>query len=277
MGADLLVAAAPGEGAFEQKLRVTIKSTHFGFTEALELSPGSPRWTQELTKRLDARVPLSEPWLGMELIEAERVPNPIVLTVAAGGPAATAGIKQGEALVAIAGTATATPADAAKAIAGLREGAQISLSVQAPGGSPRQVNVKVASAPVMLRRGESTLATPVLAETLLLRSRTEGTAQPQGGVERTSALLTLADVLMRNNQHEAALTSALTPLQLPDGPGLSGGTVDYLRGACLLALGRKAEAAEALKKASRSQNSRLWSQDGPPVAEGAARLLETIH
>ena len=276
-GADILVDAVPAEGAFEQKLRLTIRSIHYGFKETLQVDPDDPKDAQILLKRLEGKVALSAPWLGLDLIEVERAPNPLVLSVAAGGPAATAGVKPGDAIVAVAGGAVASPLDAAKATSALREGSQISISVQSPGGAPRQVNVKVASAPVMVRGAATSLCPPVLAEIMSLRAKADPAVAGQPGVERTSALLTLADLLMRSNQPDAALAAALANLQLADGPGLSAGTVDYLRGSCLLKLGRKADAAEALKRAARSQDSRLWAQDGPPVAERAERLLESIR
>ncbi len=276
-GAEILIDASPAEGAFEQKLAVRIRSVRFGLVESFEVSAGSPQETQALLKRLASRVPLSAPWLGLELIEVERSPNPVVFSAVAGGPAAGAGVKPGDTLVAVAGAAVAQPADAAKATAALREGSQVSLSVQSPGAAPRQVNVKVASVPVMLGGRESGLSAPALAEQMAFRARADAPAPGQAGVERASALLTLADLLMRSGQHEAALAAALNNLQLADGPGLSLGTVEFLKGSCQLSLGRKAEAAEAMKRAAGSKDSRLWRQDGPPVAERAERVLATIR
>ena len=85
--------------------------------------------------------------------------------------------------------------------------------------------------------------------------------------------LNLAVSLMQKGQYDPALTEALNRLKLPDGPGLSAGTVSYLRGICLKALKKLPEARQQLEAASTQTDATLWSHDGPPVAERARRLL----
>ena len=61
-------------------------------------------------------------------------------------------------------------------------------------------------------------------------------------------------------------------MQLPDGPGVSGGTVSYLTGLVLKTAGRTAEAQAAFTKAAASPQARL-SAEGALVAPLAKHEL----
>ena len=77
---------------------------------------------------------------------------------------------------------------------------------------------------------------------------------------------------MRVGQHAAALEE-LQAIKLPDGPGFSNASVQYLIGLCHDALGRAAEARQAWDAASRAPRA-ILSEDGPLVSELAARRLQ---
>ena len=95
-------------------------------------------------------------------------------------------------------------------------------------------------------------------------------------LERNSALLNLAVVLMRAGLYGAALREAFQETILPEGPGISAGTASYLQGLCLQRLNRLAEAREQFERAAGQPDATLWSHDGPPVAERARRLLASL-
>jgi predicted negative regulator of RcsB-dependent stress response len=91
-------------------------------------------------------------------------------------------------------------------------------------------------------------------------------------VETTAATLNLAVVQMRLSSWEDALTT-LASVKLPDGSGVSAGTVMYFTGLCHEALGHGSEAQAAFTKAAASTEARI-SQDGPLVAPLAQRKLQ---
>jgi putative serine protease PepD len=71
----------------------------------------------------------------------------LVAKVQPGGPAARAGIRAGELVTAIDGTATPDPATLADVLAGLRPGQVVRVSLAAPGGARRTVRVTLGQYP----------------------------------------------------------------------------------------------------------------------------------
>jgi hypothetical protein len=68
--------------------------------------------------------------------------------------------------------------------------------------------------------------------------------------------------------------AALKYVQLPEGAGVSAGTVAYLTGLAYEGLGRAPDALTAFTKAAASPQARLWFE-GPLVAPLAAARLQT--
>jgi hypothetical protein len=85
-------------------------------------------------------------------------------------------------------------------------------------------------------------------------------------------MLNLAVVHMRLGNWDDALQT-LAGVKLPDGSGVSAGTVHYFSGLCLDALGRTADARAAFTRAAAATEARV-SQDGPLVAPLAQRKLK---
>ena len=85
------------------------------------------------------------------------------------------------------------------------------------------------------------------------------------------ARLNLAVALMAVRSFEAALAE-LQRVSLPAGPGVSLGTVTYLKGECLARLGRPEEARPLWQSLSGDEES-LLTADGPPVKEMVERAL----
>lgn len=65
-------------------------------------------------------------------------------------------------------------------------------------------------------------------------------------------------------------------VELPDGPGVSGGTVAYLMGLCYEALSRSADARAAFTRAAGVADSTLWFE-GPLVAPLAQQRLAVLR
>jgi putative serine protease PepD len=85
-------------------------------------------------------------WLGVE-VAATTSGGLLVSRVPAGGPAAKAGIRPGELLLAVDGTATPDPATLADVLAGLRPGQTVPVSVVRPDGARRTVRVTLRQLP----------------------------------------------------------------------------------------------------------------------------------
>jgi len=277
-GADLVIVARPGEGGFGSKVEIQVLSAGSalpGLKDRFEISLDDKTQAKELLARLDIAPDLSAPWIGLEAIEQHRAPNPIVIRVQPGGPAAKAGAHIGDAVVSLGGKPVASPRDLRAALEALHEGAQASLMLQSPGAAPRQVNLAVGSTPVMLPPPKGGQIVSRLAAELSYRARLEAASGRPTSPERSAALLSLAVLLMDKGMYEAALKQALEPAQLPQAPGLSSGSASYLKGLCLIRLNRQAEAREQLTQAAGQPDASLWTHEGPPVAERARRLLQT--
>jgi predicted negative regulator of RcsB-dependent stress response len=91
-------------------------------------------------------------------------------------------------------------------------------------------------------------------------------------VERSAAQLNLAIAHMRLGNWDEAL-AALKDVQLPEGAGVSAGTISYLTGLAHEGAGRTADAQTAFAKAAAATQARLGA-DGPlvaPLAQAKAR------
>ena len=118
--------------------------------------------------------------------------------------------------------------------------------------------------PCLVAMNDQSLAFNALALAFTFRAATA-----QGSPAETMvARLNLGVVLMRLGNWARALAE-IERVTLPPGTGVSHGTVQYLRGLCLEALGRAGEAEHALQAAAASES--LLTEDGPPVRELAGR------
>jgi S1-C subfamily serine protease len=79
-------------------------------------------------------------WLGVE-VGATTSGGLLVTKVEAGGPAAKAGIRAGELITAVDGTATPDPATLADVLAGLDPGQAVTVAVASPDGAKQTVRV----------------------------------------------------------------------------------------------------------------------------------------
>ncbi|HZI94183.1 MAG TPA: PEGA domain-containing protein [Patescibacteria group bacterium] len=276
-GADLILAARPGEGAFGRSVELTLVGGAAPLStlrDRATIALDDKTQTKEFLQRFDTLATLTAPWIGLQAIELHRVMNPTVYRVQPGGSGAKAGVRIGETIVSLGGRPIATPRDLSAALATLHEGAQASMSLQGAGAPARQVNIIVGTTPVMLSPDAPGGFSSRLAAELSFRARLEEALGHPGSDERNAALLSLAVLLMKNGMYEAALGEALERLSLAPGAGISAGTVSYLKGLCLQRLNRIPEARQQLTAASTQLDATLWSHDGPPVAERARRLLQ---
>ncbi|HET6374000.1 MAG TPA: PEGA domain-containing protein, partial [Candidatus Polarisedimenticolia bacterium] len=274
-GADLVLAARPAEGAFERKLEIHILSTKYALQDRGEISLEDEGAKDALLARLESRTNLDAPWLGLSVIERYQNVNPTVVRVLPGSPALAAGVKVGDRIVSVAGTQVHAPADLLAATAKLPRPGQASLIVQGPGAAPRSLNIAVGATMLVPNPRAPSLSKPLLAAELSYRAAMEAAAGRPTGPERTASLLGLGALLLDAGLYDQALHDALDLAALPPGPGISDGTLAYLRGLCLQAAGRGPEGRQMLEKAAGQSEATLWSNDGPSVKELAQRRLSS--
>jgi hypothetical protein len=99
-------------------------------------------------------------------------------------------------------------------------------------------------------------------------------ASAPGPLDQSVARLNLAVSLMRVGSWNEA-RAELEAVDLPDGGGVSAGTVQYLSGLCREALGQLAEAERAWRAAAASKDAMLTA-DGPLIRDLAEQKLADL-
>lgn len=209
--------------------------------------------------------PVLKPTLDASVIDVAGVQGAVVIR---SGPAATkSGLAAGDVIVATSAGPVKSVAELRQAIAtaGAKAG-QLILEAKA-GAADKKVSGAVTLAPETWPPREPTI--PYNRALIDLQSALR---TPGSGAESTATMLNLAVVHMRLGNWEDALQT-LASVKLPEGSGVSAGTVHYFTALCLDALGRAADARAAFTRAAASTEARV-SQDGPLVAPLAQRKLK---
>ncbi|HEY3176806.1 MAG TPA: PEGA domain-containing protein [Candidatus Polarisedimenticolia bacterium] len=281
-GADLILAARPGEGGFEKRCEVLLYPSRRSLRplrDRLSITLSDKEPTPDLKgilEKLQAAPVLSLPWIGMSTVDLYRSTNPVVVRVSPKGPAAAAGVKAGDAVNSLGGKAIDSSRGLENAVSAMKEGTQASLTLQRPGSAPRQVNVMIGSTPVVLPYLDRDDLSSRAAAELHFRGSMEAALGRPAGAERTAALLSLGLLLMRVGLYNAAIDDALLKVSAPEGPGLSAGTIAYLKGIAYWRINKLVEARQQLTYATTQPDATMWSNGGPPVAERARRALSVI-
>jgi tetratricopeptide (TPR) repeat protein len=209
--------------------------------------------------------PLVRPSLQTSFVDLPGEQGAVV--VRAAGAGAKAGLTSGDVVVSAGGTPIASVAELRARIAAVRGAAlDLPLDVRNASGQVRKAAAQVAIVPDTIPMRDPSLS--YNRALLELRDQVEGTTAPTAAA---AVRLNLAITHMRLGNWEDAL-AALESTKLPDGPGVSAGTVAYLTGLTLDALGRSADALAAYKRAAASPDARL-SYEGPLVAPLAQQKL----
>jgi hypothetical protein len=236
-----------------------------GTPEIVRVNTADQASVRAALDRLGAPLPpVMRPTIGASVVDVLGVPGAVV--VRASGPSVEAGLVAGDAVVGASGSAVQSVADLRAALD--QAGASpMTLDVTAgAGGAATQVTVTPMASADVLPLGD----TSILYNRALLELQ-ELTQTATSDAERASAHLNLAVVLIRLGSFDEALQS-LGQARLGDGPGVSSGTVAYLRGLALEGVGRTADAQAAFTQAAAAEGARLGSE-GPLVAPLARQKL----
>jgi tetratricopeptide (TPR) repeat protein len=238
-----------------------------GDPDVLEVTIDHPETFAAAITQLDRAPSFFRPSLGVTAIDVKDVAGAVVIGVDASGPAAKAGITAGDVIVKANAQAIADAVALNALLAGRKADEELTLELKDRAGAAKRADIKVGIAPRLVGLYDQTL---LVNRTLLdLRSRLQTPGSP---VEDSVLRLNLAAALARvENWSEARIE--LQRVKLPDGPGVSNGTVQYLLGLCADKLGNRADAETAFRAAIASDA--LITEDGPSVKELAeARLGE---
>jgi tetratricopeptide (TPR) repeat protein len=263
-----LVAQLPEE-SLQRTARLSLLAAGSTAPESVEVPFADAVAYVGLVSRLDARFAASRPWSGLVTVDTllhEGVP---VLRVVPGGPAERAGLQPGDVVLAVEQQPVKLSSELLAAAAARRPGDKLSLQVRgaAGGSSPRTVDLVL---------GETAREVPlhdpqlVYNKTMMdLRSVVEGYPGTEAAAH---AWLNLALCAMHFMDYAGAhdyLQKARA--ELPARPGLSRGTAAYYTGFALEKLGYRPQAVEAYRAAAEAKGATLIDNDGPAVAEIAAR------
>jgi len=250
--ADLWIwPAAPGP-AVAERVRISL-------SDASELD--------RLARRLSEPMSFARPWAGLELIDSGISANPVVAAIAAGGPAAAAGVQLGESLITVAGNDVATVAGAGSWLSTFAPGAMVAIGVRGPAGD-RTVELRMGSTPTVVGPTE-----PDRLYSVIWGMTAAAVGRMDAPAPTWLAQLNQAAVLLHVRDWQAA-AELLGAIQAPAGAGVGQGLVDYWLGIALAEAGDPDAARAAFERVLDSPQARYLSNDGPYLAPMArARML----
>jgi hypothetical protein len=246
---------------------VSLLGSGSGDPDVIELSLDRPDTIASAVAQLNRTLSFAQPSIGLTTIDVADVPGPVVLAVDAKGPAGQGGVQPGDILLKANNQDVPTASALLTLLNARSANDQVTLELRDKAGAAKKADVKVLMTPRLIGMGDQTL----LANRIVVDLRNRLASSPNT-TEEAVIRLNLAAALIRLESWGEA-QAELQKVQLPDGPGVGKGTVQYLLGICADKLGSRADAETALKAAAASDS--LLTENGPPVKELAeAKLAE---
>ena len=241
-----------------------------GQPDVVRLAMGDVGSRATVERRLGAPTPpIVRTTIHASVVDVAGIEGAAVTRVDAGGVGAAAGLRPGDVIVGVAGTAVTAVSDVVRVVTAAEPGGELVLDVRAEDGTVRATTVRVALVLDTVPLADSGLLyNKILVE---LQARAERAADD---LTRSASQLSLAIVHMRLESWDLAIR-ALETVSLPDGPGVSGAAVAYLTGLCLKAIGQLPEARESFRRAVAAGDGTL-SVGGPSVGPLAQRELDSM-
>jgi hypothetical protein len=245
---------------------LTLLAAGSGMPDTLRVNLDDPESVRRALERFDSPTSLVKPSAGMLAIDILDVQGAVVVSVDPGGPASRARLNPGDIITKVNGQPVTDTTAFAAAVSRAKEGEMLTLEVRDKADATWRADLGLASVPQLIAMLDETL----LSNKLLLDFRSEvGSLSGHESVAR----LNLAVALMRvGNWSEAR--SELEKVRLPNGTGVSNGTVLYLMAMCHDALGQRSEAEAALRGAAAT--SATLTNDGPSIKLLAEAKLAEI-
>jgi hypothetical protein len=257
------VTAQPG-GA----LLLSMLASGSGEPDVIEVQPDQVDSVQRAIARLEAGPPLTRPSIGLSAIDVADLAGAAVVAVEPGGAAAKPGAAVGDVIVKMNGRSIESAVQLNSALAEVKPGDRVSLEVRDKTGASKTLTVPVTAAPRVATLNDRSL----LLNRVILSLR--AALSVPSTVDEALVRLNLAAALMRVGNWADA-QAELERVTLPDGPGISHGTVQYFIGLCQEAVGRTSDAERSWRAAAAAEGA-LVSEDGPTVKEAAERKLAEL-
>ncbi len=251
----------------QSRILLTILAAGSGEPDTIEMNLDDPESIGRAIARLEATATMFRLTTGVQVIDVLDVTGPVVAAVnPASGTAASVAV--GDVITAANGQPVPDVAKFNQTVGAAKAGQHLLLELRDRAGATKKADVIVGRVPDAITMVDQTvLFNPLLLD---LRRRLM-TGDP---ADESITRLNLAIALMGVGNWTDA-RAELEKLRLPDGPGVSGGTVQYLIGLCREGTGDFAEAAAAWKQAATSTEATLTT-DGPLVRELAERKLAEL-
>jgi hypothetical protein len=248
----------------DNRLVLALLAAGSSVPDILEMRLDRPETIAAAVERLDRSPALFRSSIGVTAIDVADLAGAVVISA---DPKTAPGIQVGDIITSVNGQPLVNATALATLVAGRAAGETLALDLKSPEGANKQAKLAVFTTPRLISLFDPT----VLANRVLLdmRARLAGAKEP---IEQATIRLNAAVALARSGEWNAARTE-LQRVQLPPGPGVGEGTVQYLLGLAADRLGNRAEAEAALKKAAAIGG--LATEDGPAIKELAeAKLAE---
>jgi hypothetical protein len=263
LGVQGVAAVSAGPEPF--RVTVWLLAGGSGEPDILTINTADPASQARAVEMLSASLPpIVKSSLEIGVVDSAGAQGAVV--VRSSGAGAKAGLAAGDVIVGAADKKVGSVADLRAAVSAASPGTTLNLEVKGPAAPVRKVSATLAVTAETIPPDPAALRNRALLE---LRSLASTAATPAA---KLSAQLNLGIVHMRLGNWEDA-HAALKDVQLPDGPGVSAGTVAYLTGLALEGAGRLSEAQAAFTRAAAAPHARLWS-DGPLVAPLARQKIQ---
>ena len=208
--------------------------------------------------------------LGMRVADTLLPEAPLlIVAVEPGSPGAIAGLKPGDGITAIDGSAL-TATQLAERVREKRPGDVLSLRLSGSGPGSKQLAV-----PIQRRPKRAGAFDPTAFGNALMAKLNAASALAAGAADRDLLAFNMALIHMRFGQWKQALNVFNTLSQIPIGAGVGPGAALYFRARCHLEIGEKDRAMALLREASMIDGQTL-ADDGSSVAALAKLRLSAL-
>jgi hypothetical protein len=279
LGADLVMVGLVRMERLRPVVDLLLYSTLHGTPDTMLLQMDRPASVEGLVRAMSLRPDVEEPWLGMTVVGTRQPGYALkVVDLYHEGPAVEAGLRVGDGITALNGKELVSLADWNRALQEMRSPERMQdrmpMTLTVRRGGTDDIHMDVAWAPKMMTPGHEDILYNQQLVDLEYESSSRSDPYSQGVVRLNQAM-----AYIHFGRYDLALQKALARANLPEGMGISGGTVEYLRAWCYEQLGPEyhAEAREGFEAASTEDGATLGTQMGPLVAPLARQHLEALQ
>jgi tetratricopeptide (TPR) repeat protein len=265
----LLVGFSPKE-RLQRTVQFYLLSNWSSMADIRQVQAFDQQQWDTFRSQLEYEEPLFQKRLGVNLIDTNLAPGPIVAQILIKTFQDAQPLNPGDAIVAVNDKPVKNVADAQTALRALQSASSFTLGVKR-GTSTMQVTITPVNSPMEIR-----FDNPSLLFNRQLVSFKKAMNISTNNVEKNVALLNIGLCLMHFGEYDAAFDQ-LRQIQLTRNPGIGQGTVQYRIAQCYRELGYLKEAQDTLQDASKYSQNTIYSDDGPPLSTEIKRAQSALQ